>query len=135
MPLHTPSEHHQQAIRNAALAERLIQDEPAWATTIFFYAALHRLDGLAAHGQRAFPNHRERTAWLKYDCPELQPVMGAYLKLYELSRVARYECPDGFTAVSLSSTVGTKIKAHYERFVAAIDRIEAAQASESPSPS
>jgi len=105
------------------LANSLIQNEPAWAATIFFYAAMHRLDEYLSFQGIGYREHTERIDWLKH-APGLSGERQYYLDLYHQSRTARYECPSPTEDVCRPAQVRAKMRVWYELFSAAIDREE-----------
>ena len=87
------SQHKDQAARNRALAEDLIReggpDRLAWAVTILFYSALHRVDQLLAPED---PGRHSRRYRLMDQQDPLNTVMDEYRHLKKHSEAARYRC-------------------------------------------
>jgi hypothetical protein len=88
----TPQQHRRQAEENKASVPALIGVYPLWATVVAFYAAMHYVNQYAALTSRHFKSHWDRQDWIQ-NRPELAAIVAPYLKLYENSRIARYDCP------------------------------------------
>ena len=102
----SPSQHQQQAEHNEQLARCLVADEPAWSTTIAFYAALHYVAEYACMRREELYSHPETERYIQRT-KELRPIGRDYASLYQYSRRARYYCPGPNDQVNTPSFVST----------------------------
>jgi hypothetical protein len=89
-------EHLSRARQTEQLALALNRDLPVcidWAVAMLFYAALHYIDAFLA-GKSVHPmNHKQRDEKIERN-GSLSGIYGAYRRLKDLSRAARYEIPN-----------------------------------------
>ena len=89
-------QHLSRAEQTEQLALALDRDRPVcvdWAVTMLFYSALHYIDAFLT-GKNMHPmNHRVRDEEVERN-GTLSYIYGAYRRLKDLSRAARYEIPN-----------------------------------------
>lgn len=91
----TTDQHVAQAELNERLSLRLQDEDPAWAVTLLFYAAVHYVEAFfyTFPTQRRLPlhydNHMSRTPAVRARIPR---VFKHYMRLLDESIDARYRC-------------------------------------------
>jgi uncharacterized protein (UPF0332 family) len=121
----TPDEHLDQARRNRAVAEQMLDehaDDPTyvqWAVATIFYCAVHCIQAhLVRHGQnpRTHVARGQLIADPRYGVPT--DVQSAYDLLEQRSRAARYEL-----ATFDAATVRQRLLGHYLARITAFIRL------------
>jgi hypothetical protein len=100
----TIEQHRSQAARFARLAESIsaLGEFEDWAVVARAYSALHLVDAYFAAQDVHHETHRARNQAIGFAIPE---VARRYVRLQELSRVARYGPPGALTAPDLDAAL------------------------------